>query len=109
MRAAARTKQPKKPLRHTVVTMAFFAIFVYFGYHLIHGDSGYFANKGLQKKLAVAEQKLAQKKSDREKLENRVKRLRPDSLDLDMLDERARVTLGFMKPQERVLTDAHAE
>ena len=106
MRAAARTKQQKKPLRHTVVTLAFFAIFAYFSYHLIHGDSGYFANKGLQKKLVTAEQKLAQKKTDREKLENRVKRLRPDSLDLDMLDERARVTLGFMKPQERVLTDA---
>lgn len=109
MRASARTKPQKKPLRHTVVTLAFFAIFAYFSYHLIHGDSGYFANKGLQKKLVVAEQKFVQKKTDREKLENRVKRLRPDSLDLDMLDERARVTLGFMKPQERVLMDAHAE
>lgn len=107
MRATARHQQKKKPLRHTVVTLLCFGIFLYFGYHLVHGDSGYFAQKGLEKKLASAEQKLVQKHEARQQLENRVKRLRPDSLDLDMLDERARVILGFMKPTERVLTDAH--
>ena len=81
-------------------------MFLYVGYHLVTGDNGYFAQKGLEKKLAVAEQKLTRKREARVQLENRVKRLRPDSLDLDMLDERARVILGFMKPEERVLTDA---
>lgn len=106
MRTAARQQQKKKPLRHTVVTLLCFGIFLYFGYHLVHGDNGYFAQKGLEKKLAVAEQKLTRKREARVQLENRVRHLRPDSLDLDMLDERARVILGFMKPEERVLTDA---
>ena len=53
--------------------------------------------------MAVVEAQYDTKLSERLALENRVKRMRPDSLDLDMLDERARVVLGFVKPEERVL------
>lgn len=103
MRATARTQPKSRQLSRSLVTMLCFGLFLYFSYHLVHGDRGYFARKGLEKKLEMAEQKLAQKTADREKLENRVRLMRPESLDLDLLDERARVVLGYMKPQERVL------
>lgn len=83
--------------------MLSFGLFLYFGYHLSHGDRGYFAWRGLQKKLVVSQEKYQQKLQERTALENRVKRMRPDSLDVDMLDERARVVLGFVKPTEKVI------
>ena len=86
--------------------MLSFGLFLYFGYHLVHGDRGYFARKGVETKLAAAEQKLARKSAERETLENRVRLMRPESLDLDLLDERARVVLGYMKPEERVVVQA---
>ncbi len=103
MRAPARPQPKTRSLSRSLVTVLCFGLFLYFGYHLVHGDRGYFARKGLEKKLAAAEQKLAQKTADREQLENRVRLMRPESLDLDLLDERARVVLGYMKADERVL------
>lgn len=83
-----------------------FGLFFYFAYHLMHGDRGYFAWKGLEKKLATAESRYEDKLAERVALENRVRLLRPDSLDLDMLDERARVVLGFVKPNEIVVVSS---
>ena len=78
-------------------------LFVYFTYHLVHGNRGYFAWRGLEEKLLVSQEKLETKQNERIALENRVKLMRPDSLDLDLLDERARVVLGFVRADERVL------
>lgn len=82
-----------------------FALFLYFSFHLLHGDRGYFALQGLEKRLAektLAYESLTQ---ERAALENRVKRLRPGSLDVDMLDERVRVILGYSKASEKIISD----
>lgn len=95
--------KPKNKISHIVGTVFSVGLFFYFGYHLVHGDQGYFALRGLEKKLVTAERKYEEKKLAREALENRVRLLRPDSLDLDLLDERARVVLGHVKADERVI------
>lgn len=76
---------------------------MYFAYHLLHGDRGFFANKGLQIKMVQVQDKLEAKRNERIALENRVRLLRPNGVDLDLLDERARVVLGFVKTDERVI------
>lgn len=78
---------------------------MYFGFHLMHGDRGYFALRGINQKLAENQKQYDQLQAERIALENRVKLLRPGSLDLDMLDERARVILGAAKPEERVIIE----
>lgn len=78
-------------------------VFVYFAFHLVHGDMGYFAMRGAENKAVALQQKHETLLQDRIALENRVKLLRPDSLDLDMLDERARTVLGFVREDERVI------
>ena len=99
------TNKAKGTISQFLVTFLSFGLFAYFAYHLLHGDQGYFALKGLEKKLVTAEAKYEDKKEQRTALENRVKLLRPDSLDLDLLDERARVVLGFVKPNEKVVIE----
>ena len=99
-----RVSEPKnKSISQFLAVFLSFGLFFYFAYHLVHGDRGYFALKGLEKKLATAEAKYDESVAERQALENRVKLLRPGSLDLDMLDERARVVLGFAKSDERVI------
>ena len=41
-------------------------------------------------------------RAERLEIENRAKLLRPESLDIDMLDEKARNTLGVIAPNEQV-------
>jgi len=96
-------QKQSKSISQFLATFISFGLFFYFAYHLVHGDRGYFAWKGLQQKMAAAETKYEDKLAERQALENRVKLLRPDSLDLDMLDERSRVVLGFVKPDEKVI------
>ncbi len=74
----------------------------------MQGDRGYFALRGVEEKLRVTQKQHDDLHSERVALENRVKLLRPASLDLDMLDERARAVLGFVAPDEKVvLKTAH--
>jgi cell division protein FtsB len=88
-----------------LATFLSFGLFVYFFYHLVHGDHGYFAWKGVEEKLIVAQVDYDKSRAERDSLEKRVRMLRPDSLDLDMLDERTRAVLGFMNPDEVVVVD----
>ncbi len=98
-----KAKKQKVSLQQTLGTMLSLLLCLYFAYHLLHGDRGFFANKGLQVKLVQAEKTLEDKRAERMALENRVRLLRPDGIDLDLLDERARVVLGFVKKDERVV------
>jgi cell division protein FtsB len=100
-------KTQKISISRWVMNTLSFGLFIYFAYHLVHGEKGYFAWRGLQQKVTVAEVQLEQKQGERIALENRVKRLRPESLDLDMLDERSRVVLGFARPREFVVIEAN--
>lgn len=93
----------KKSISQFLSTFLGFLLFAYFAYHLLHGDRGYFALKGLEQKLEAASEKYDSKLAERLAVENRVKLLRPKSLDLDLLDERARVVLGFIKSEEKVV------
>ena len=100
-------KSPPKTSRRLIsqmlASLLSFGLFVYFAFFLMHGDMGYFALRGLEQRMADSEIRRAQLVAEREVLENRVKLLRPTSLDLDMLDERARFILGFARVEERVI------
>jgi cell division protein FtsB len=91
--------------RETGVTIAAFMLCFYFAYHLIHGERGYFALKGVEQKRADSRARHAAIIAERAALETRVRQLRPNSLDLDLLDERARHVLGFVRPEERVVIE----
>jgi len=80
-----------------------FTICLYFAYHLVYGEMGYFSMKKIDATLNESKKEYDDLKQERVGLENRVKRLRPDSLDLDVLDERSRDVLGYVKEDEVIL------
>ena len=65
-------------------------MFGYFGYHLVNGDRGLLAWRSFSAKPQIADQNFAEADASAKHLERRVAELRNQSLDPDMLDERAR-------------------
>lgn len=80
-------------------------VVVYFAYHTVEGDRGVLAYLRLKAKLDEAELQLAKVTTDRQELEHRVLLLRPDHLDPDMLEERARIMLNMGRDGEQVIIE----
>jgi cell division protein FtsB len=77
----------------------------YFAYHSMKGDHGLNAYAKLSSELLKAEHVLREHQDEREVIEHRTNLLRPDNLDLDILDERARVVLNLINYNELVILD----
>lgn len=83
-------------------TLFLVMVIAYFSYHAISGDRGFLALLQLSQKVEHMQTDLDELKAERLSLEYRVKRLRTESLDLDLLDEQARSLLGYSAPDELV-------
>lgn len=90
-------------LKHTLLIVVCGAIVAYFVSHGILGERGFVALSQVEYKISDAKADLKKAQTERQKLEARTKLLRPDGLDLDMLDERARATLGYSKPNDYII------
>lgn len=78
-------------------------LLVYFGYHAVEGERGLLSWLQVSQQVEHSRSTLALVTKEREALGRRVGSLRPDSLDPDMLDERARFMLNFARPDEVVI------
>ena len=76
---------------------------VYLLYHAFQGDRGLIAWWNLRFEIEQANLDLASVSAEKKTLEHRVALLRPDSLDRDMLEERARQMLGSVGPDDLVV------
>ena len=85
----------KNRARHVVGPMLGVSAVVYFAYHALHGDRGLMAWLELKDRVAVAETATEDIGLQRRKMENRVRLLHPESLDPDLLEERARLMLNY--------------
>lgn len=89
--------------RHLVLPLLGCLVIVYFGYHAVQGDRGLLAWLSKSKEAEELRAEVEALKAERAALENRVARMRPESLDLDLLDERARAVLNLSAPDEVVI------
>lgn len=78
------------------------AAILYLGAHAVTGHQGLLAYVDLQAQERTLEQRVDALEGEQAALEARAGRLRPQSLDLDYLDERARITLAAGDPEEIV-------
>jgi cell division protein FtsB len=75
----------------------------YFGVNAYTGDHGLRAKQDLDREITTLTRDLASATAERERWQRRVALLKSDSLDPDMLDERARVLLDYADPHEIVM------
>jgi cell division protein FtsB len=92
--------------RHVIGPVLGFCAAGYFAYHVVHGDRGLIAWVDLQRKVEAMRAALARIEAQRRTLENRVQLLHPQSLDPDMLEERARAMLNYGYPDDIVILHA---
>jgi|SRR6185312_9915674 len=83
------------------------AMIGYFGINAYKGDHGLRAREQMDKQIAGLTRDLAQATAERDMLRRRIKLLRSDGVDPDMLDERARELLDFADPRDLILMQAH--
>jgi cell division protein FtsB len=72
----------------------------YFGVNAYTGKHGLKARQDLDQQFARLSAELASLKTERAIWERRIALLKSDSLDPDMLDERARALLDYARPDE---------
>ena len=98
------TRQRKQSkLRPLLVPVACLFVLGYFAYHAVEGEYGLFALGKLRDRVASLEGELATAKAARARMEQHVALMRADSLDRDMIDERARQALNMADAKDIVI------
>lgn len=87
-------------MKRAVFPLASLALCGYFAYHAMQGDYGLLAWANLDRDKAELTRELEEIRAVRMGLEHRVSLLRPESLDPDMLDERARAAVNLAHPDD---------
>ncbi|MDC0044655.1 septum formation initiator family protein [Pelagibacteraceae bacterium] len=80
-----------------------FFIFIYLFYFLIYGQRGLLKYFYLSKQNQEYNEILAQLTSENQYMSNRIKKLQPNTVDLDFLDEQVRKKLGLIDKNEIVI------
>jgi cell division protein FtsB len=83
----------RRRARHVVAPLIGTLVIAYFAYHAFEGDRGLVTYLHLAQEVRKAQITRDLIRSERDGLEKRVRLLRPDSMDPDMLEERARLML----------------
>ncbi len=100
------TRELRRRSRSAAPQVLLAALTLYFCYHAIQGKHGILAGTRLERELSqarVLDHRLAAEQS---RLEHRVSLLRPDNLDPDMLEERAKALLNYGGRDEYVIYGA---
>ena len=79
----------------------------YFVVHAFYGDRGIIAWEHFKKQVSSAEQTLAETRALRVGYERSISLLRTERVDFDMLDERARIMAGLVRPDEYIIVEDH--
>jgi len=97
----------RKPLRSLLTAIGLFigaALLIgYFWVNAYTGPNGLNARQDLDTRIAQLNAELATLKAERSRWERRVSLLQPESIDPDMLDERARALLDYVDPNDLTL------
>ena len=87
-------------VRGFLLTLTCTGLICYFCYHMVSGGRGILAYFKLNSQISTLHSELEMVRAERLTLEHKANLLKPDSLDLDLLEEQAKIILGYAKPQE---------
>ena len=90
-------------VRRNILSIIGGCLCVYFSWHVIAGERSILRLMSLERQIAKAETQIETTRHARETLEARVIKLRPGSIDPDLLEERARIVLGYTRPDEHIV------
>ncbi len=78
---------------------------VYFSYHIVSGKYGYARLNNLEPIAQTKEKQLEALKAKSDSLNIKVSMLRPETLSVDLLEEQARMIIGYTHKDEMIILD----
>jgi cell division protein FtsB len=97
----------RRRLRTVLTTLGLYVgcalVITYFTVNAYTGNHGLRAQQDLDQQFASLSHELALLKQQRFEWQHRVKLLKSESIDPDMLDERARLVLNYLDPHDLTL------
>lgn len=90
-------------VRQNLVAVIGICLSVYFAYHLVAGQRSVLSLMSLDRQAEAEKAELVDLVREREDLEKRVVMMRPGSIDRDLLEERARLILGYTGKNEQIV------
>lgn len=93
------------PSKNWVLHFVCFVITAYFVYHSIEGNRGFKKMRQIDSEIKIARIVAKQTKDERILLEQKVKSLSADSLDLDQLEESALRVLNMGNPENKIVLE----
>lgn len=97
----------RRKLRSVLSTLGLYVgcalVIGYFGINAYTGNHGLRAQHDLDRQFTALSEELGRLKHERAEWERQVKLLRSNSIDPDMLDERARAVLNYLDPRDLTL------
>lgn len=98
------TRQRRPSWIKGLILPAVFVLFLgYFGYYAVVGDLGIVGSQRLVSRVHQLEADLQRLRDESRELDSKVAKLRAPDIDEDMLDERARAVLNYVRPEDVVL------
>lgn len=91
--------------RRIITIILLISLSAYLVYQMMNGDRGFLALFKLSEKHRVLERDISNLDNQKQSLEKKVYMLKPESLNLDLLDEQVRRKLGYSKEGETVYVD----
>ena len=79
----------------------------YFTYHVAQGDRGLIAWWKIKHRTALAKKTMERSHYNRQEIERRVNLIKPNSIDPDMLEERAMKVLNYGYKEDIVILEEH--
>ena len=93
-------------VRQVLVLLACLTSSAYFGYHALHGRHGIEARDRLVERANLLDFEIKSLEAVRDKLKRDVALLSPDRPDADLVEEIARDVLGYVHPQDVLVSSA---
>jgi cell division protein FtsB len=90
-----------------LVSLACVALLSSFAWYAYKGPRGYAYGKTLDQTLLLLTEENAALATQREVLEKKVRFMRPERVDRDMLEELARIDLNMALPHELIVRNSH--
>ena len=90
-------------IKQNLLAIIGFCLFCYFSYHALLGERSYIRLMSLERQVTKVSATYEGLREERVALEEKVVRLRPASLDRDLLEERVHYVLGFYRSDEQVI------
>jgi cell division protein FtsB len=90
-----------RTIAYAIITMTS----IYFIFHAIAGTNGLLSYIRINNQLKEKQLELTNTKAELERLHLRTKLLSNESLDMDLLEERCRIVLGYCDPNDTIIKE----